>query len=119
MTERPRYFVLDAAGEPLAVDFETWVAWRAHNSAYDEDKRLVARDRDEAPGAPDVLISTVFLSLDHSFGDGPPVLWETLVFGGPLDGDMERYTTRSAAIAGHQAMCRRVAAALRQEPPAR
>lgn len=28
-------------------------------------------------------ISTVFLGLDHSFShNGPPVLWETMVFGG-------------------------------------
>ena len=116
MTERPRYFVLDTDGEPLAVDdIELWAKWFEASGRA----RLVAQDKDERAGAPDVLISTVFLATDHSFGTGDPVLWETLVFGGPLDGEMTRYTSRSAAIAGHQAMCRRVAAALRQEPPAR
>lgn len=40
----------------------------------------------------DSTISTIFLGMDHDFGfsnDGP-VLWETLVFGGPLDGEMDR-----------------------------
>src|SRR5215469_9801499 len=25
-------------------------------------------------------ISTVFLGIDHNYGDGPPVLWETMAF---------------------------------------
>jgi hypothetical protein len=34
-------------------------------------------------------ISTVFLGLDHRhFGDGPPLLFETMVFGGSRDGTM-------------------------------
>lgn len=29
------------------------------------------------------LVSTVFLGLDHNYSDdGPPILWETMVFGG-------------------------------------
>ena len=27
-----------------------------------------------------LIISTVFLGLDHSFGNGPPILWELMVF---------------------------------------
>lgn len=27
------------------------------------------------------VVSTVFLGLDHNFGFGPPVLWETMLFG--------------------------------------
>lgn len=29
-----------------------------------------------------VNVSTVFLAIDHAFGDGPPVLYETMIFGG-------------------------------------
>lgn len=48
-------------------------------------------------------VSTVFLGLDHRhFGDGPPVLWETLIFDGPLDGEMWRYTSEDAAKQGHE-----------------
>jgi hypothetical protein len=108
MADRPRYFILNDAGQPQPVDLETWAAWYTPDKM---DQRIIARDRDEAPNAEDVLVSTVFLALDHSFGEGPPVLWETLVFGGPLDGEMDRYTSRAAALAGHQAMCQRVAAA--------
>jgi hypothetical protein len=52
-----------------------------------------------------VKVSTVFLGMDHSFcGIGPPVLWETMIFGGPHDQDQRRYTSREDAIAGHAEM---------------
>jgi hypothetical protein len=39
----------------------------------------------------DCVVSTVFLTLDHNLSDeGPPILFETLVFGGPHDGTMWR-----------------------------
>lgn len=57
----------------------------------------------------DVRISTVYLfGIDHQFGDGPPLLYETLVFDGLLDGEMKRYTTQKQAKAGHKAMVKRV-----------
>lgn len=51
------------------------------------------------------LVSTVFLGINHRFGGemaGPPILWETMIFGGPLDGTQERYTSHAAALAGHE-----------------
>ncbi len=57
----------------------------------------------------DAEVSTVFLGSDHNWQrSGPPVLWETLVFGGLLDGEMERYTSREDAVRGHEAMVARV-----------
>lgn len=47
-------------------------------------------------------VSTVFLCLNHAYGIGPPVLYETMVFGGSKDQECWRYTTRSAALAGHE-----------------
>ena len=37
-------------------------------------------------------ISTVFLTIDHSLSGGPPVLFETMIFGGPFD--KHEYQTR-------------------------
>lgn len=49
-----------------------------------------------------VRVSTIFLSLNHGFDpDGPPVLFETMVFGGPMDREMDRYSTFDEAVAGH------------------
>ena len=53
-------------------------------------------------------VSTVWLGLNHAFDDGPPLIFETLVFGGPLAVTMERYTTLEQARAGHEVMVRRV-----------
>lgn len=62
--------------------------------------------RQSTVGGPSgIMVSTVFLGIDHNFSfQGPPLLFETLVFGGPLDGDMRRYTTREAAESGHKEM---------------
>lgn len=54
-------------------------------------------------------VSTVFLALDHNFGCGIPVLYETMIFG-PDDAqsDTRRYATVEEAQEGHE----RVVAAL-------
>lgn len=61
-------------------------------------------------------VSTVFLGLDHSFNGGPPVLWETMVFGpetGSMDLDGGRYTSYDAAVTGHAVFVER----WKLEPP--
>ena len=69
--------------------------------------RIVARHR----LADGVEISTVFLGLNHAWTiDGPPVVFETRVFGGPLDGQQDRYYTFGEAEAGHAEMVARVRA---------
>lgn len=54
----------------------------------------------------DVLVSTVWLGFDHSFGGGPPMIFETMVFGMSEDSDeyMRRYSTEEEARQGHQEM---------------
>jgi len=49
----------------------------------------------------DASVSTIFLGVDHQFGVGPPILFETMVFGGPLDGEQNRYPTWEEAERGH------------------
>jgi hypothetical protein len=47
-------------------------------------------------------VSTVFLGVDHSFGRKLlPILWETMIFGGPHDQWQERYTSRDEAVRRH------------------
>ena len=50
-----------------------------------------------------VTVSTVFLGIDHGYPSDPvrPVVFETMVFGGVLDGSMGRYPTYELAIKGH------------------
>lgn len=52
----------------------------------------------------DVEVSTVFLTIDHQSGNGPPILWESMVFGGPSDGDCRRYLSEIEAKDGHRDM---------------
>jgi hypothetical protein len=50
-------------------------------------------------------ISTVFLGLNHSIReDGPPLIFETMVFGPDdmMDHFCERYSTYADAVSGHE-----------------
>lgn len=51
---------------------------------------------------PFASVSTVFLGLDHSFGRSRPLLYETMIFGGPLSDEQWRYATEKEARAGHK-----------------
>lgn len=50
------------------------------------------------------FVSTVFLGLNHAFGEGPPLIFETMVFSNQDYGNAlyeERYSTPSDAREGH------------------
>ena len=71
-----------------------WAKW------FESANRKVAKDSVEGTK---IEVSTVFLGLDHNFSQvGPPVLFETMVFG-LLDSEevMDRYETWEAAEVGH------------------
>jgi hypothetical protein len=51
---------------------------------------------------PDGFISTVWLGIDHNWiPSGRPLIFETMVFGGPMDHYSRRYSTITEALAGH------------------
>lgn len=54
----------------------------------------------------DVRISTTFLGVDHGTNDGAPILFETMIFGGPNDGFQRRYSTWDEAFMGHRRIVR-------------
>jgi hypothetical protein len=108
--QRFRYYVLDADGEPVGTN-DAMVFARWFEAARTDGTRIVRQDLDAAG----VGVSTVFLGLDQSWHGGPPVLWETLVFGTPLDGEMRRYTSKADAIRGHAEMLALVRDALDKE----
>lgn len=74
-----------------------WAKWYETSRS----ERIVEQTYLSIGGGREVKISTIFLALDHCYDDGPPILWETMIFGGPMDGNMWRYTTRAEAEAGH------------------
>jgi hypothetical protein len=82
------------------IDRDQW-------SALFEDAEGRRIGYDELPNG--YTVSTVWLGLDHSFGDGPPLIYETMVFktGSHSDEDMLRYPTRGEAAEGHANMVER------------
>jgi hypothetical protein len=101
------YTLADDGMTPVpCADLVAWGRW------MQTAERRVSQDYDEGDDDATIRVSTVFLGVDHSHGGGPPLLWETMVFGGPLDGETARYPTHAEAVTGHQAMCRLVRAAL-------
>jgi hypothetical protein len=48
-------------------------------------------------------VSTIFMPMDMGIGwaGAPPLLFETMIFGGPLDGACDRYPTLASARRGH------------------
>lgn len=95
-----QYYIL-VGKKPKAVDESRWKRAKAGDTW-----RRVGHTKVE-----DALVSTVFLGINHSYDDGPPVLFETMVFGGVLDEMQERCSTWEQAEAMHKAMCERVAKA--------
>lgn len=109
-------YILDDSHNPVEASGLKWAMWIESSN----DKRRVARD--ELPGGG--MISTVFLGLDHRFGeDGPPILFETMVFGPPLERAgtpdrreplaQERYSTWAEAEAGHAVLLEKFRDALK------
>jgi hypothetical protein len=53
-----------------------------------------------------VRVSTVWLGIDHGFGNAArPLIFETMVFGGGHDQEQWRYATEQEARAGHAEVC--------------
>jgi hypothetical protein len=79
-------YILDGKVPVPCDDLLQWGRW------------LQTADRTVAlTGIGDMQVSTVFLGLDHSFGYGPALLFETMIFGG-------RYAD-SARPADYQERC--------------
>jgi hypothetical protein len=94
------FYILNEHDEPVPV--QNAIEWAEWFDAHD-DRRSVLQDH-----IGNARVSTVFLGLDHAMPGAPPLLYETMVFGGDLSGEEARYQTRDEAVAGHAAMCERV-----------
>jgi hypothetical protein len=87
------YYILDDNKQVVSCDVRTWAAWLEGS----EKRRRVAFD-EIGP----VHISTVFLGLDHRFsGEGPPIIFETMIFGGEHNDYQDRCSTYEQALKMH------------------
>jgi hypothetical protein len=88
--------------EPVPVHFIVFARWFHEHLA---DRHVAEDFVGDFHGTKMIRISTVFLGINHNFGDeGPPILFETMVFGGVLNGRQFRYSTWDEAELGHAAM---------------
>src|SRR5882757_714617 len=101
------YYILDEYGDPVEEpDFMCWARLFEKNVG---NRHVALYERDGC------RVSTVFLGLDHRFGDkGPPLLYETMTFNdeswifndrehiGKDFLEMSRYSTRDDALIGHE-----------------
>lgn len=88
------YYILDGR-TPVPSDLAA-----ASALLGDVTKRCVAQTK--LPNG--VNVSTIFLVLNHSLYErGPPMLFETMIFGGPHDQHQKRYATWAEAERGHAA----------------
>lgn len=107
MNSRHYFYVLDVNRRPVPATLQEW-------AIFLEDDKNRAVNWTQATSQ--VEVSTVFLGLDHRhFGNGPPLLFETMIFGGALDHHMWRYSSWDDAEAGHQAAVRKARANLHSE----
>ena len=80
--------------EPIKSTLMEWGRWLELDP--DESGRRI-----EATEIGDAKVSTVFLGIDHGFGSGPPILFETMIFGGEHDQYQDRCCTYDQAKVMH------------------
>jgi hypothetical protein len=94
-----KWYILDNNHKPIHKPVLESAKWMEDNP----NRKRVAYDELTDLNGDDVRVSTVFLGLDHSYGSGKPVLWETMIFGGENDqAYQERYASYEQALEGHQ-----------------
>lgn len=92
---RPMYY--NRNGTPC--EDQNALAWA---KGFEKDRKVA---KDILPDGK--RVSTVFLGLDHNYGNGLPLIFETMVFpseGDSSDLDMDRYSTEEQALEGHKRM---------------
>ncbi len=85
-------YILDGHKAVECNDLLKWAKW------FEAADRIVAKTNI----SDEVTISTVFLGLNHNYGEGEPILFETMIFGGKHDKEMEQYSTWEQAEEGHK-----------------
>ena len=87
-----RYYKLDGKIPVPMDDVRAWAAW------LEKADRRVANTH-----VGDLRVSTVFLGLDHSFGESrEPMIFETMIFGMDDDSYQIRSSTWELALEEHE-----------------
>ena len=89
-------YILDEDKNPVEIDLESYL--KSGERHLKNERKVVAKTK-----LPDgIEVSTVFLMIDHGLSDqGPPLVFETMIFGGERDTECYRYSTWQEAEEGH------------------
>jgi hypothetical protein len=85
------YYLLEKNHKLIKTDLITWIKF------FKNFDRIVKQE-----DIGNTKISTVFLGIDHNFGKGKPLLFETIIFGGEHDQYQDRCSTWEQAEKMHQ-----------------
>lgn len=84
-------YILDGHTPKTVGNLDAWSRWMATADRHVRHTTLGA-----------LWVSTVFLGIDHNFfDDGPPILFETMVFGDGIDSYQTRCATWEEAELNH------------------
>lgn len=92
------HYIIDENGVITKASLMKWARWLESEKGHRD--RRIGYDKME-----EVDVSTVFMGLDHGWGDDTPVLFETMVFNGinkPVEDYTARYHTLEEAREGHK-----------------
>jgi hypothetical protein len=94
--KRPTFYRLDGRRvEP--IEAAEWLAWC---EATNGGKEYLL-----GSGSAELSVDTIFLGIDRQLRDGPPLLFETIILGGPCDGQAWFSATYEDAERRHQEGC--------------
>ena len=95
-------YILNDDGTTSKVSFEEYLALvKADREGF--HKRRIVHQVHVKRGKHKLFVSTVFLGLNHQYGQGPPLIFETMIFGDRnlVEQYCDRYSTLEEAKAGH------------------
>jgi len=101
-----RYIIVDGKITP-EPDLIKWAMWYEKS-----ENRHVKQDK-----IGDVIVSTIFLGLDHNLWGNHPILWETMIFGSKANRDFVRCGgNREQAEAMHASVVEKIRSAEKKVP---
>src|SRR5688572_9385973 len=108
MNNQLHRYVLRGREVVLEPDLQRWGEWMTR-----ADRRVALTEVTSW-----LRVSSVFLGLDHQFGQGPPLLFESMVFADEESLAMRRYSSWAEAEVGHLEMVKELEKQLEEAPRA-
>lgn len=92
------FYILSEDKQLVPCDINTWGKWRSENINNRVVEHTYVDGIFYGKDSQGALISTVFTGIDHSFGEGPPQVFETMILDSAGGDDFE-YQTRCSTYA--------------------